>query len=194
MELPVRVKLGRRLDGYSALLSGAGWPGAERGHSVCGGNARLKPLCRRLETAGDYEFASEDVGAFGTVTDIDEVRNCHDPFDPFALHKAALIACGVIPLEGEESLEDVLTRLGGGIYLSHTGRGSTERFRPGDKQYPFRRGGKSGVPLPWNRERRTGYLRGGFLHGTDHEHRRRLAGSGGRTDAGSEASAYPPGY
>ena len=81
------------------------------------GKYPVKVILRRLDQPV-IEFASEDVGAFGTVTDIDDVRNCNDPFDPFALHKASLIACGVIPLEGEEGLEEVLTRLGGGIYLS----------------------------------------------------------------------------
>ncbi len=64
------------------------------------------------------EFASEDIGVSGVCTSVEEIRDCHNPFDFFALHKAALIATGIIPLEGEESLEDILTRLGGGIYLS----------------------------------------------------------------------------
>lgn len=64
------------------------------------------------------EFESQDIGVKGTVTDIEDIRNCHNPYDSFALHKAALIACGVIPLEGDVTLEDILKKLGGGIYLS----------------------------------------------------------------------------
>jgi len=64
------------------------------------------------------EFESQDIGVKGTVTDIEDIRNCHNPYDSFALHKAALIACGVIPLEGDMTLEDILKKLGGGIYLS----------------------------------------------------------------------------
>ena len=40
------------------------------------------------------------------------------PHEAFALHKAALIASGVIPADGNITLEDVLSRLGGGIYIS----------------------------------------------------------------------------
>lgn len=64
------------------------------------------------------EFASEDIGAEGVCETIEEIRNCHDPFDFFALHKAALISCGIVPLAGTETLQEILRRLGGGIYLS----------------------------------------------------------------------------
>lgn len=64
------------------------------------------------------EFESQDIGVKGSVCDIDEIRKCNNPYDQFALHKAALIACGVIPTQGDESLEDILKKLGGGIYLS----------------------------------------------------------------------------
>ncbi len=65
------------------------------------------------------EFESEDIGVHGTAHSVREIQDCHNPYDSFALHKAALIACGVIPLEGEpETLEEILKRLGGGIYLS----------------------------------------------------------------------------
>ena len=64
------------------------------------------------------EFASEDIGAEGVCETIEEIRNCHNPFDFFALHKAALISCGIVPLAGTETLQEILRRLGGGIYLS----------------------------------------------------------------------------
>ncbi|MBR5248351.1 MAG: bifunctional fucokinase/L-fucose-1-P-guanylyltransferase [Lachnospiraceae bacterium] len=65
------------------------------------------------------EFESQDIGVHGIVRSVEEIQNCHNPYDSFALHKAALIACGIIPLSGgEESLEEILERIGGGIYLS----------------------------------------------------------------------------
>lgn len=36
----------------------------------------------------------------------------------YVLHKAALIACGIIPQHGSVNLQDILRRLGGGIYIS----------------------------------------------------------------------------
>lgn len=38
------------------------------------------------------------------------------PYDPFALQKACLLACGIIPSEGG-SLDEILTRLGGGFEM-----------------------------------------------------------------------------
>ncbi len=72
---------------------------------------------RRLD-ALHVEFASEDIGAEGICRTAEEIRDCHNPFDFFALHKAALISCGIVPLAGTETLEKILKRLGGGIYLS----------------------------------------------------------------------------
>ena len=68
-------------------------------------------------------LASTDLGAEADFTDMSELQNCNDPFDTFALHKAALIACGIIPREGEYSLQQLLDKVGGGLYLSTAVRG-----------------------------------------------------------------------
>lgn len=64
------------------------------------------------------EFASLDFNAYGKATTTAEIQDCHNPYDSFALHKAALIACGIIPKTGKADLQEILKRLGGGIYLS----------------------------------------------------------------------------
>ncbi|MBQ7955075.1 MAG: bifunctional fucokinase/L-fucose-1-P-guanylyltransferase [Lachnospiraceae bacterium] len=64
------------------------------------------------------EFASEDIGVETVITDKQEILDCKNPYDHFALHKAALIACGIVSEDGEEDLEEILKFLGGGIYLS----------------------------------------------------------------------------
>ena len=65
------------------------------------------------------EFESQDIGVHGIIRSVEEIQDCHNPYDSFALHKAALIACGIIPLSGgDETLEQILKRIGGGIYLS----------------------------------------------------------------------------
>lgn len=71
---------------------------------------RLDDLC--------IVFESEDLGARGEAHSVGEIRDCHNPYDFFALHKAALIACGIVPMEGTADLREILQRLGGGIYLS----------------------------------------------------------------------------
>lgn len=84
---------------------------------MLGGIKPIQVTIRRLDEL-KIEFESQDVGAKGEVYSTAEICDCHNPYDSFALHKAALIACGIVPLKEEEPLEDLLRRLGGGIYLS----------------------------------------------------------------------------
>lgn len=64
------------------------------------------------------EFESKDIGVYTTVDSAAEIQDCHNPYDSFALHKVALIACGIIPVKEEADLQEILKRMGGGIYLS----------------------------------------------------------------------------
>lgn len=117
VELPVRVNWG------------GGWTDTppycmEKGGTVVNAAIKLKGILpvqvtiRRIEEY-KIEVASEDVGAFGELHTLEEVLDCHNPYDAFALHKAALIACGVVPFEQTtESLQQILKRLGGGLFLS----------------------------------------------------------------------------
>lgn len=61
-------------------------------------------------------FDSRDMDVHGEFDTIGPLRAVGDPYDPFALQKACLLACGVIPKEGG-SLDEILTRLGGGFEL-----------------------------------------------------------------------------
>lgn len=63
-------------------------------------------------------LASADNGSYKEFTEISELQDCRNPSDVFALHKAALIACGVIPYRDAVSVEEITGRLGGGLYLS----------------------------------------------------------------------------
>lgn len=121
IELPLRVNWG------------GGWTDTppycnEHGGMVLNAAIRLngilpaQAVIRRLEHC-QIEFVSEDLGVNTVIHDLSELQNCMDPYDNFALHKAALLACGLIPTREEMTkedikLEDLLERLGGGIYLS----------------------------------------------------------------------------
>lgn len=61
---------------------------------------------------------SLDLRSRTTFTKISEIRDCGDPNDTFALHKAVLLACGLVPLNGEISLGDICRKIGGGLSLS----------------------------------------------------------------------------
>ena len=81
------------------------------------GNLPIQVSIRRLDELV-VELESQDIGAHGVFTQMDEVNDCGNPYDKFALHKAALIACGVIKKNDTRNLQEVLQELGGGIYLS----------------------------------------------------------------------------
>ena len=61
-------------------------------------------------------FDSRDMDVHGEFDNISELQKTGDPYDPFALQKAALLACGIVPKEGG-SLDAILDRLGGGFEI-----------------------------------------------------------------------------
>ena len=61
-------------------------------------------------------FDSRDMDTHGEFTDLEPLQRTGDPYDPFALQKAALLACGILPVSGGD-LETILTRLGGGLRM-----------------------------------------------------------------------------
>ena len=116
VQLPVRVNWG------------GGWTDTpphcqEHGGVVLNAAISLKgnlPIQVSIRKLVDYviEFESQDIGAYGRFEHMNEVNDCGNPYDKFALHKAALIACGVIHKNDSRNLQEVLQELGGGIYLS----------------------------------------------------------------------------
>lgn len=62
-------------------------------------------------------FESRDMDVYGEFTSIKPLQRTGDPYDPFALQKAALVACGVIPQKGG-TLDEILERLGGGFRMN----------------------------------------------------------------------------
>ncbi len=77
-----------------------------------------KPVEVTLEKISEKKivFDSRDMDVHGEFTEIEPLQKTGDPYDVFALQKAALLACGILPSEGG-NLEDILTRLGGGFVM-----------------------------------------------------------------------------
>lgn len=77
-----------------------------------------KPVEVTLEKISEKKivFDSRDMDVHGEFDTIEPLQATGDPFDPFALQKACLLACGIIPKEGS-SLEEILDRLGGGFEM-----------------------------------------------------------------------------
>lgn len=82
-----------------------------------GGEYPIEVIVKRLDEK-KIVLASADNDSYAEFTCLDELQNCKEPSDPFALHKAALIAAGVIPYSQNIALDEIVSRLGGGIYLS----------------------------------------------------------------------------
>lgn len=61
-------------------------------------------------------FDSRDMDVHGEFDTIEPLQDTGDPYDPFALQKACLLACGILPAEGGD-LGEILERLGGGFEM-----------------------------------------------------------------------------
>ena len=106
---------------------GGGWSDTppycnEHGGTVLNVAIRLNgeyPVQVTLEKIAERKivFDSRDMDIHGEFHTIEPLQAMGDPFDPFALQKACLLACGIIPKEGH-TLEEVLTRLGGGFVMN----------------------------------------------------------------------------
>lgn len=77
-----------------------------------------KPVEVTLEKISEYKivFDSRDMDVHGEFDSIENLQSTGNPYDPFALQKAALIVCGIIPIDGG-NLYDILKRLGGGFIM-----------------------------------------------------------------------------
>lgn len=61
-------------------------------------------------------FDSRDMDVHREFDTIELLQKTGDPYDPFALQKACLLACGIIPAQGG-NLAEILTRMGGGFEM-----------------------------------------------------------------------------
>lgn len=120
-----------QMDNYSVSLPlrvnfGGGWSDTppyciENGGTVLNASILLngvKPVEVILERIDEKKivFDSRDMDVHGEFDEIEPLQLTGDPYDPFALQKAALLACGIIPQSGG-NLKEILTRLGGGFIM-----------------------------------------------------------------------------
>ena len=80
---------------------------------------KLKPVIVILEKIPEKKIViiSEDLNAKAEFTTIEKLQQTGNPYDPFAIPKACLIACGILPQKGG-SLCEILTRLGSGFIIN----------------------------------------------------------------------------
>lgn len=105
---------------------GGGWSDTppycyENGGTVLNAAVLLKgerPVAVKLTALEEKKvvLSSGDMGVYGEFRYIEDLQSVGDPYDPYVLQKAALIACRIIPEQGG-SLETVLSRMGGGFQM-----------------------------------------------------------------------------
>ena len=80
---------------------------------------KLKPVIVILEKIPEKKIIiiSEDLNAKTEFTTIEKLQETGNPYDPFAIPKACLIACGILPQKGG-NLFEILTRLGSGFIIN----------------------------------------------------------------------------
>ena len=76
------------------------------------------PVEVRIIRIPEYKivFDSRDMDGHGEFSEIESLQETGDPYDLFALQKACLLACGIIPGSGGD-LAEILARLGGGFEM-----------------------------------------------------------------------------
>ena len=105
---------------------GGGWSDTppycnEKGGTVLNAAILLngeKPVEVTLERIPEQKvvFDSRDMDVHGEFDTIEPLQATGAPYDPFALQKACLLACGIIPREGH-TLGEILERLGSGFVM-----------------------------------------------------------------------------
>lgn len=115
--LPVRVNFcGSPSDAAPYCL--------EHGGTMVDGAVLLKgkrPISAKIEKINKNVFILEslDQDCRKEISDISKIRNCGNPFDEFALHKAVLVASGLVSYtEDGISLKEICEKIGGGLKLT----------------------------------------------------------------------------
>lgn len=116
VELPVRVNFcGSPSDAAPYCL--------EHGGTMIDGTLILKgkrPIHVTVKRIPNHfiVFGSLDQGQTQIFNDIESIRACGNPLDSYALHKACLVASGLISMKPDEnSLEDICKSIGGGLEI-----------------------------------------------------------------------------
>ena len=80
---------------------------------------KLKPVIIILEKIPEKKIVliSEDLNAKAEFSTIEKLQQTGNPYDPFAIPKACLLACGILPQKGG-NLNEILTRLGSGFIIN----------------------------------------------------------------------------
>lgn len=115
ISLPVRVNFcGSPSDAAPYCLEHGG--SMVDGTLLLKGKKPVKVIAEKIETG--FAFCSIDQNVSVSIDDLKEIQNCGDLSDPFALHKAVLVAAGLVPFKDEIDMHTFCGSIGGGIRLT----------------------------------------------------------------------------
>ncbi len=114
VRLPLRVNWGGWTDTPPYCYENGG--AVLNAAVIIGGKLPVTAVLRRHEKRF-VTLMCADSGEKADFYELEPLQRCDDPLDPFALHKAALLCCRVLPVSGG-SLRSLLERFGGGFTLS----------------------------------------------------------------------------
>lgn len=116
VELPVRINFcGSPSDAAPYCLEHGGT--MVDGALLLRGKKPIKVTVRKI-SEDEVRFGSLDQSCADRFTEIKSLRKCNDPYDPYALHKAVLVAAGIIPYDiSGITLIDLCRDLGGGFEI-----------------------------------------------------------------------------
>lgn len=116
VELPVRVNFcGSPSDAAPYCLEHGGT--MLDSALLLNGKKPIKVTVNRIKEC-EIRFGSSDQGCKDSFTDLEEIRNCGNPYDPYALHKSVLAAAGILPLDAQNTdIHAFCRQLGGGLEL-----------------------------------------------------------------------------
>ena len=116
VELPVRVNFcGSPSDAAPYCLEHGGT--MIDGALLLKGKRPIKVTARKIKE-NEIRFGSFDQKCSDAFHSISEVRNCANPFDSYALHKAVLVATCIVPFNAEDlAMESFCNQIGGGIEI-----------------------------------------------------------------------------
>ena len=115
IELPVRVNFaGGPSDAAPYCLEHGGT--MMNAALLLKGKRPVKVMIRKLDTGICFKSESHDKSV--TCNDLNEIRSCGRLQDPFALHKAVLLAAGIVPLKDDGTdMAAYCERIGGGFLI-----------------------------------------------------------------------------
>lgn len=114
VELPVRVNFcGSPSDAAPYCLEHGGT--MIDGALLLNGKKPIRAVAAKIQDG--IEFKSNEQGIQKHFTDIRDIQDCGNTSDPFALHKAVLLACGIVPLGGDTTMKEFCDSIEGGLSL-----------------------------------------------------------------------------